>query len=79
MERPKGNDAKSPLKGALCLTASAFGFALMAALVRLSDDFGPEATAFQKSLFRNAIAVLIALSALCRRFTLVARRVRMND
>jgi len=66
MEKKDTEKAKSPLKGALCLTASAFGFALMAALVRLSDDFGPEASTFQKSLFRNAIAVIIAFSVFVR-------------
>ena len=42
-------------KGALAITASAFGFAVMAAFVRLSDDFGSPLSTFQKSFFRNAL------------------------
>lgn len=49
------------VQGALCLTASAFGFALMAFFVRLCDDFGGPISSFQKSFFRNLIALLIAL------------------
>ena len=49
-------------KGICCIVASAFGFALMAFFVRLCDDFGGPVSSFQKSLFRNAIALVIAAS-----------------
>ena len=48
-------------KGIACIVASAFGFALMAFFVRLCDDFGGEITCFQKSFFRNVLALVIAL------------------
>ena len=47
-------------KGIACIVASAFGFALMAFFVRLCDDFGGEITCFQKSFFRNVLALAIA-------------------
>lgn len=47
-------------KGAICIVASAFGFALMAFFVRLCDDFGEEISSFQKSFFRNLVALAIA-------------------
>lgn len=47
-------------KGIACIIASAFGFALMAFFVRLCDDFGGSVSCFQKSLFRNFIALIIA-------------------
>ena len=47
-------------KGIACIIASAFGFALMAFFVRLCDDFGESVSCFQKSLFRNLIALFIA-------------------
>ena len=50
-------------KGILCLVASAFGFALMAFFVRLTDDFGGSVSCFQKSFFRNVIALAIAAAA----------------
>ena len=53
-------------KGIACIVASAFGFALMAFFVRLCDDFGGEITCFQKSFFRNALALVIALVVFCR-------------
>ncbi|MBE6382871.1 MAG: DMT family transporter [Lentisphaerae bacterium] len=48
-------------KGIFAITASAFGFALMAFFVRLCDEFGGPVSSFQKSLFRNIIAFAIAL------------------
>ncbi|MCQ2395263.1 MAG: DMT family transporter [Kiritimatiellae bacterium] len=48
------------LKGILCLVASAFGFALMGMFVRLTDNYGTAVSAFQKSFFRNAVALFIA-------------------
>ena len=36
-------------KGILAILASAFGFALMAAFVRLCDDYGGPVSSFQKS------------------------------
>ena len=47
-------------KGICCILTSAFGFALMAMFVRLCDDFGGPVSCFQKSLFRNLIALFIA-------------------
>lgn len=48
------------LKGILCLVVSAFGFALMGMFVRLTDNYGTAISAFQKSFFRNAVALFIA-------------------
>ena len=53
-------------KGIACIIASAFGFALMAFFVRLCDDFGGEITCFQKSFFRNVLALVIAFTVFCR-------------
>ena len=53
-------------KGTLCILASAFGFALMAFFVRLCDDFGGPISCFQKSFFRNVIALAIALAVFAR-------------
>ncbi len=53
-------------KGVLCIVASAFGFALMAFFVRLCDDYGGESACFQKSFFRNVIALLLALAVFLR-------------
>ena len=53
-------------KGILCIVASAFGFALMALFVRLCDDYGGEISSFQKSFFRNAIALVIAAVVFAR-------------
>ena len=54
-------------KGILCIVASAFGFALMALFVRLCDDFGESVSCFQKSFFRNVIALAIAVAVFARR------------
>ena len=51
---------KSRTKGILAITASAFGFALMALFVRLCDDWGEPINSFQKSFFRNLVALAIA-------------------
>ncbi len=53
-------------KGVLCIVASAFGFALMAFFVRLCDDYGGAVSCFQKSFFRNVIALLLALAVFLR-------------
>ena len=50
----------SKTKGILALVTSAFGFALMALCVRLCDDYGAPVSSFQKSFFRNAVALTIA-------------------
>ena len=47
-------------KGVLAITTSAFGFALMALFVRLCDDYGEQVSSFQKSFFRNFVALMIA-------------------
>lgn len=49
-------------KGIVCIVASALGFAVMAACVRLCDDFGAPVSSFQKSFFRNALAFVVALA-----------------
>ena len=53
-------------KGIFCILASAFGFALMAMFVRLCDSFGEPISSFQKSFFRNVIALAIALAVFAR-------------
>lgn len=53
-------------KGIAAITASAFGFALMAFFVRLCDDFGAPVNCFQKSFFRNIIALGIAFAIFMR-------------
>ena len=53
-------------KGIACIVASAFGFAAMAFFVRLCDDFGEPINCFQKSLFRNLIALAIAAAVFAR-------------
>lgn len=53
-------------KGIAAIVASAFGFALMAFFVRLADDFGGPVNCFQKSFFRNVIALAIALAVFMR-------------
>jgi len=49
-------------KGIVSIVISAFGFALMAMLVRLCDTAGSPISAFQKSFLRNAISAMIAIS-----------------
>ena len=51
---------KNRTKGILAITVSAFGFALMALFVRLCDDYGSPVSSFQKSFFRNVVALAIA-------------------
>lgn len=55
---------KRTLQGILCLVASAFGFALMGMFVRLTDNYGAPISAFQKSFFRNAVALVIVIATL---------------
>lgn len=50
-------------KGILAIVMSAFGFALMALFVRLCDDCGAPISSFQKSFFRNVVALAIAAFA----------------
>ena len=47
-------------KGVIAITCSALGFALMALFVRLCDDYGAPVSSFQKSFFRNLVALAIA-------------------
>ncbi len=54
------NEPGGRLRGIACILVSSFGFALMAFFVRLCDDYGLALSSFQKSFFRNAIALLIA-------------------
>ena len=53
-------------KGIFCILASAFGFALMAAFIRLCDDYGSPISSFQKSFFRNLVAVALAAGVFWR-------------
>lgn len=72
---------KSRTKGILAITASAFGFALMALFVRLCDDWGTPVNSFQKSFFRNLVALAIAgvvWGKLARRRTLDGSRKTQN-
>ena len=59
-------------KGIAAIVASALGFALMAALVRLADDYGEPLSAFQKSFFRNLVAFAVAAAVYWRRRSRVA-------
>ena len=59
-------------KGIAAIVASALGFALMAALVRLADDYGEPLSAFQKSFFRNLVAFAVAAVVYWRRRPRVA-------
>ncbi len=53
-------------KGVACILASAFGFAFMAFCVRLCDECGGAVSSFQKSLFRNLIALFVAAAVYVR-------------
>lgn len=53
-------------RGVVCIVMSAFGFALMAFFVRLCDDYGGAVSCFQKSFFRNAIALVLALAVFAK-------------
>ncbi len=59
-------EGERTFRGALCLVASAFGFAVMGMFVRMADDYGEAIPAFQKSFFRNAVAFVIALALFLR-------------
>lgn len=52
------------VKGVVSIVISAFGFALMAMLIRLCDTAGEPVSAFQKSFLRNAVSAVVALSVL---------------
>ena len=60
-------DTRSLARGIAAIVMSAFGFALMAMCVRLADDFGAAVSSFEKSFFRNLIALAIAAAVYCRR------------
>ena len=68
---------QSRTKGILAIVASALGFALMALFVRLCDDYGAPVNSFQKSFFRNVVALSIAAAAWWR--TRDARRETRED
>lgn len=53
-------------RGVICIVTSAFGFAVMAMFVRLTDTFGEELPAIQKSFFRNLVAAFAAGAAFWR-------------
>ena len=52
----------SKAKGIIAIIISAFGFSLMALFIRLCDDCGGPVSSFQKSFFRNVIALAIAVA-----------------
>ena len=54
-------------KGIVSIIVSAFGFSLMALFVRLCDDCGGPVSSFQKSFFRNVIALAIAITVWWRK------------
>ena len=54
-------------KGAASLVASAFGFALMALFVGTCDRHGNAISCFQKSFFRNLVALFFAAAIFFRR------------
>ena len=51
---------KGQLKGIICIVIAAVGFSLMTFFVRLSGDL----PTMQKAFFRNAFALVIAVSTL---------------
>lgn len=53
-------------KGIIAIIVSAFGFALMAFFVRLCDDHGAAVSSFEKSFFRNIIALVLAAAVFWR-------------
>ena len=53
-------------RGVLCLVVSAFGFALMGMFVRMTDLHGDYVSSFQKSFFRNVVALAIAAAMFAR-------------
>ena len=55
-------------KGVLAILASALGFSVMAACVRLADDFGSPLPAIQKSFFRNIVAAVLAAAMFARKW-----------
>ena len=56
------------IKGIIAILTSAFGFALMAACVRLCDDYGASVSCFEKSFFRNFVALVIAAVAFLKSY-----------
>ena len=68
---------RSLRKGIACILLSAFGFSLMAVLVRLADVCGDPLPAVQKALFRNIVAAAIAGWAFFSRPATVRRNVRI--
>ncbi len=65
-------------KGILAITASALGFAIMAALVRLADDAGTPLSSIQKSFFRNVVALTIASFVLLRKLSFSASNLKKS-
>lgn len=51
---------KNTKKGVCAILISGLGFAFMGMFVRLADDFGAPISPFQKSFFRNAVALVVA-------------------
>lgn len=62
LKKQEKRSMAKPLKGILCIIASAFCFSLMSLFIRLSGDV----PVIQKCFFRNAVALLIAAGAMIR-------------
>lgn len=54
-------DMEKRSKAIYCIVLSALGFAVMGALVRLADEVGAPINPIQKAVFRNLVAVIIAV------------------
>lgn len=63
LNNPEEQVLSKHIKGILCIIVSAFCFSLMSLFIRLSGDV----PVVQKCFFRNAVALLIAASAMLRR------------
>jgi len=71
-------NVRNRTKGILAITASAFGFALMALFVRLCDDYGAPVSAFQKGFFRNLVAFVLALVVFLNEKVKVRKKVKVG-
>lgn len=49
-------------KGIIFITASAFGFAMMSAFVKISGDL----PSFQKTFFRNIVSLMVAFALISK-------------
>lgn len=56
------NNLSNRTKGIIFIVASAFGFAMMSAFIKLAGDL----PSFQKTFFRNIVSVIVALSLILK-------------